>query len=381
MDGTSLVATCLFGLEKLLGEEIDALGCERVYTMDGRVRFRGNAADAARANVFLRTAERVFLLCGEEFDAPDFDSLFEGARAIPWEDYIPADGVFPVTGHSIKSRLTSIPACQKILKKALSVRLGSAYGLQTLPETGSLYPVEFFLFKDRCALMIDTSGTALHKRGYRPAANAAPLRETLAAALCMTARTGEHEDILLWDPFCGSGTIPIEAAMIASKTAPGAARSFAGEQQITTPEKFWREAREEAAALRRQTSFRAVGTDIDPRCIETAKANALRAGIGNMIEFRTSDVRDIKRPEGVRGTFICNPPYGERMMTRADAEQLYRDMKTAFAPFDRWAVYVLTSCEYFERLFGRKADRRRKLYNGTIPCTYYQFFKPVDAAK
>ncbi|MBO7376038.1 MAG: class I SAM-dependent RNA methyltransferase [Clostridia bacterium] len=379
MEKTDMIATCLFGLEKHLGEEIDALGCERVYTMDGRVRFSGGAADIARANIFLRTAERVCLLAGEEFEAGSFDALFEGTRAIPWERFIPRDGVFPVSGHSVRSALTSIPDCQKIVKKAIAVRLGEAYGLSVLPEEGAKYPVEFFIFKDRCALMIDTSGVALHKRGYRPAANAAPLRETLAAALCLTARAGLREDVLLWDPFCGSGTIAIEAAMIAAGIAPGAGRAFAGESQIFCPKEYWEDARLEAEDKRRETSFRAVGTDIDPACISTARANADRAGVGKYINFYRSDVRKIERPEGVRGTFICNPPYGERMMSLRDAERLYRDLRTAFAPFDGWQIYVLTSCEYFERLFGRTADKKRKLYNGTIPCTFYQFFRPRDA--
>ena len=257
------VATCLFGLEKLLGEEIDSLGFERVSTMDGRVRFRGDICAAAEANIRLRTAERVYVLAAEPFPAASFDQLFEGVRAIAWEDYIGRDGGFPVSGHSVKSQLSSVPACQKIIKKAVAVRLGNHFGTDILPESGTGYPVEFFLFKDSAYIMIDTSGIALHKRGYRPAANAAPLRETLAAAIALTART--REDILLWDPFCGSGTIPIEGALIATNTAPGLGRKFCGEDFSFLPPVIWEEAREKAkAAVKTDSAFRAVGTDVDP---------------------------------------------------------------------------------------------------------------------
>ena len=376
-----LVATCMFGLEKLLGGEIDALGLERVSTIDGRVRFRGTAIDICRANIGLRTAERVFILAGEPFPARTFDELFEGCRALCWERFIPHDGRFPVSGHSVKSALTSIPDCQKILKKSVAVRLGEKYSLQTLPETGALFAVEFLILKDYAWLMIDTSGDALHKRGYRPVANASPLRETLSAALCMNARI--REDIFLWDPFCGSGTIPVEGAMLAAGIAPGLNRSFAGEAFGYIPQALWKEARDEAkAAVRKDCSFKARGTDIDPDCIRTAKENAKRAGVSKYIEFDVADARKISPPdhsdgERIRGTLICNPPYGERMMSLKDAEALYRAIGRNFKSFDRWQIYVLTSCEYFDRLFGRKSDRTRKLYNGTIPCILYQYYKPT----
>ena len=379
--GYDLVATCMFGLEKLLGGEIDALGLERVSTIDGRVRFRGSALDICRANIFLRTAERVFILAGEPFTATTFDELFEGCRSLPWEDLIPADGCFPVSGHSVKSALTSIPDCQKILKKSLAVRLGEKYSKSVMPETGPLFKIEFLILKDKAWLMIDTSGDALHKRGYRPVANAAPLRETLAAALCMNARI--REEIFLWDPFCGSGTIPVEGAMLAAGIAPGLNRSFAGESFGYIPGKLWNEAREEAkAAVRKDCSFKARGTDIDPDCIRTAKENAKRAGVSKYIEFYTADARKISPPdhvsgERVKGTLICNPPYGERMMSLKDAEALYRAIGKGFRSFENWQIYVLTSCEYFDRLFGRKSDRTRKLYNGTIPCILYQYYKPT----
>lgn len=370
------VATCMFGLERLLGEEIDALGLKRVLTMDGRVIFTGDEPDCCRANINLRTAERVYLLPSDPFPAPTFDALFEGCRAIAWEDFIDRNTAFPVSGHSIKSALTSIPDCQKIVKKALAVRLGEAYGLERLPEDGTVCKIEFFIFKDEAYVMIDTSGTALHKRGYRPVANAAPLRETLAAAIVMNARI--REDIFLWDPFCGSGTIAIEGAMLATRRAPGLGRSFDGERFPWLPAEYWKDAREEAEAkIVRDSGFRCYASDIEPACIDTAKENAKRAGVASYIKAFTADARRIRKPEfDCRGTLICNPPYGERMMTMQDAEALYRAIGRNFSYFDPWQVYVLTSCEYFEKLYGRRADKIRKLYNGTIPAYLYQFFKP-----
>ncbi len=365
------VATCLFGLEKPLGAEIDALGLRRLFTMDGRVAFSGTAADCARANINLRCAERVYILVGS-FPAPTFDALYEGTKALEWESFIGRDDAFPVKGHSIKSALTSIPDCQRIIKKAAADRLGGRYGLLRMPETGVKYQIEFFIFKNEAHLMLDTSGVALHKRGYRPEANAAPLRETLAAALVMNARL--RDDVLLWDPFCGSGTIAIEGVMLMTNRAPGLFRSFAGEKFAALPQKLWDDARDEAEAAVRDTDFRARGSDIDPDAITTARANARRAGVSKYIDFFTADATKIQKPD-CRGTLICNPPYGERMLSMRDAEILYRAMGTTFRAMEPWQVYVLTSCEYFEKLYGRRADAVRKLYNGMIPCYLYQFFR------
>ncbi len=365
------VATCLFGLEKSLGAEIDALGMRRISTMDGRVTFSGTAADCARANINLRCAERVYILMGS-FPAPTFDALYEGTRALEWESLIGRDDAFPVKGHSIKSALTSLPDCQSIIKKAAADRLGGKYGLLRMPETGVRYQIEFFIFKDEASLMIDTSGVALHKRGYRPEANAAPLRETLAAALAINARL--REDTMLWDPFCGSGTIAIEGVMLMTNRAPGLFRSFAGEKFAALPTSLWDEARDAADAAVRDIDFHARGSDIDPDAIETARANARRAGVSKYIDFFTADAQKIQKPD-CRGTLICNPPYGERMLSMRDAEELYRAMGKAFRAMEPWQVYVLTSCEYFEKLYGRRADAVRKLYNGMIPCFLYQFFR------
>ena len=370
-------ATCLFGLERQLGEEIDALGLKRVETIDGRVLFEGEEKDIPRVNINLRLAERVFIVLGR-FHAESFTELFDGTNAIHWEEWIGKIDEFPVTGHSIKSKLTSIPDCQSIVKKAIVDKLSGAYGISWFEETGIKYKVEFFILKDEAMLMIDTSGTALHKRGYRPDAGAAPLRETLAAAIALTSRPSE--DILFWDPFCGSGTIAIEAAMIARKIAPGLKRSFAAEAFPRIDADMWRAAREEAASLEiKDSRFEAWASDIDEDILDVTYENALRAGVEENINIFCSDARKIVKPEGRRGTIVCNPPYGERMGDMCKVEYLYRDIGRHFKTFEPWHIYVITSCEYFERLYGRRADKTRKLYNGMIPCNFYQFFKPLEA--
>ena len=371
-----LVATCLFGLEKQLGEEIDSLGLKRIETIDGRVIFEGEERDIPRANINLRLAERVFVLLGR-FHAESFSELFDGTYSLPWHEWIGKDDAFPVTGHSIKSKLTSIPDCQSIVKKAIVNKLGAEYGISWFEETGVKYKVEFFILKDEAMLMLDTSGIALHKRGYRIEAGAAPLRETLAAALALTSRP--KEDVLIWDPFCGSGTIAIEAAMIARKIAPGLNRSFSSESYSRIDKKMWDDARDEARSLEiRKSSFEVFASDIDEEILDVAYENALRAGVEENIRIFCADARSIKKPEDRRGTIICNPPYGERMGEMREIEQLYRDMGRTFKGFDPWHIYVITSCEYFEKLYGRRADKTRKLYNGMLPCSFYQFFKPND---
>ena len=371
-----LAATCLFGLERQLGEEIDALGLKRVETIDGRVLFEGEEKDIPRVNINLRCAERVFIVLGR-FHAESFTELFDGTNAIRWEDWIGRLDQFPVSGHSIKSKLTSIPDCQSIVKKAIVDRLSGAYGIGWFDETGVKYKVEFFILKDEAMLMIDTSGIALHKRGYRPDAGAAPLRETLAAAIALTSRPSE--DILFWDPFCGSGTIAIEAAMIARKIAPGLKRSFSAEDFPRINEAMWREAREEAKALEITNSkFEAWASDIDEDILDVAYENALRAGVEENINIFSCDARKIEKPSDRRGTIVCNPPYGERMGDMKEVEWLYKDIGRHFKTFEPWHIYVITSCDYFERLYGRSADKTRQLYNGMLPCTLYQFFKPAE---
>ena len=374
-----LAATCLFGLERLLGEEIDALGLKRVETIDGRVLFEGEEKDIPRVNINLRLAERVFIVLGR-FHAESFSELFDGTYSLPWHEWIGKMDEFPVTGHSIKSRLTSIPDCQSIVKKAIVNRLSAEYGISWFEETGVKYKIEFFILKDEAMLLIDTSGTALHKRGYRPDAGAAPLRETLAAAIALTARP--REDVLLWDPFCGSGTIAIESAMAVRKIAPGLNRDFSSKKYSRITEKMWLDARDEARSFEiKDSQYEAWASDIDEDILDIAYENALRAGVEENIRIFQADARKIEKPSDRRGSIICNPPYGERMGEMREIEQLYREIGKNFKNFEPWHIYVITSCEYFEKLYGRRADKVKKLYNGMLPCNLYQFFKPAEFQK
>jgi len=366
-----LVATCLFGLEHLLGEEIDALGYERISTINGRVTFLGDEQAIALSNIFLRYAERVYVKLGN-FRADSFDMLFEGTRALPWEQFIGRSDAFPVKGHSIKSALHSIPDCQAIVKKAIVRHLGEIYGLAVFPEEGVKYQVEFFILNDEATLMIDTSGEPLHKRGYRRQSNMAPIRETLAAAIAATARP--REDVLMWDPFCGSGTIAIEAAMMMRNIAPGGRRHFAAEQYPWIKASLWTDAREEALEGIVPSEFEVFASDIDEEALKIAKDNAYRAGVLNSMKIFCRDARTILAP-GRRGTIVTNPPYGERLGSMEEVESLYRDIGRHFRSLEPWQAYIITSHEGFERLYGRKADKVRKLYNGMIPCYLYQFFK------
>lgn len=368
------VATCLFGLEKFVGEEIDALGYRRLHTMDGRVTFVGDEGAAARCNLWFRTAERLYVQLGA-FRAETFTELFDGTVGLPWEDWIGCEDAFPVKGHSIKSKLFSVPDCQSIIKKAVVTRLQRKYALSRFAETGVKYQIEFFLFEDTVTLMIDTSGVPLHKRGYRPQAGDAPLRETLAAAMVRLSRP--REDVLFWDPFCGSGTIPVEAALQMTNTAPGFHRAFAAESFPMFGRELFDRARQEALDLRRETAFEAYASDIDPKMAELAQSTCDRAGMGKYIKCFVRDARKIETG-GRRGTVVCNPPYGERMMDLRSAQALYREIGRAWRALDRWQIYVICSDETFESHFGRRADKVRRLYNGMIRCNYYQFFRPTE---
>lgn len=366
-----LVATCLFGLEHLLGEEIDSLGYERVSTIDGRVTFRGDSEAVAVSNIFLKFAERVFIKVGA-FHAETFDELFEGTRSLDWARFIGKDDAFPVKGHSIKSALFSIPDCQAIVKKAIVRSLSVPYGITQFAESGVKYQVEFFILNNEATLMIDTSGMPLHKRGYRKESNSAPIRETLAAAIAATSRP--REEVLLWDPMCGSGTIAIEAARIMRGIAPGARRNFAAEEFQFIDKKIWKNTREEAEDSVKDTKFRLYASDIDPACVALTERNARAAGVADMIKVFRKDARKIEKQD-IRGTIVTNPPYGERMGTMAETEALYRDMGVTFRNLFPWQIYIITSHPSFEKLFGKKADKVRKLYNGMIPCYLYQYFK------
>lgn len=369
------VATCLFGLEKFLGEEIDALGYRRISTIDGRVTFVGDISAVARCNIGMRFAERLYIKLGE-FRADTFDSLFEGTKALAWEDFIDANDAFPVSGHSVKSKLFSIPDCQSIVKKAIVERLKTKYHLSFFPEDKTLYKIEFFILNDVASLMIDTSGVALHKRGYRPSSNTAPLRETLAAALVKIARP--RDDVLFWDPMCGSGTIAIEAALMQTNRAPGMNRRFDSEKFPQIRAEIWQKAREEAQDnIIKDSTFEVYASDIDISCVELTRENIRRAGVGANVKAFERNALEIKTG-GRRGTVVCNPPYGERLFSMEQTEELYRNMGRAFSHLDNWQIYVLTSHEGFERLYGRRADKVRKLYNGMIKCNFYQFFKKRD---
>lgn len=365
------VATCLFGLEKFVGEQIDTLGYKRIETIDGRVIFEGDESAVARCNINFRYAERLFILLGD-FRASTFTELFDGVKALPWEDFIGERDAFPVKGHSIKSALFSIPDCQKIVKKAIVERLKTKYNVSYFLESRTKYQIEFFILNDKAYLMIDTTGDGLYKRGYRLKANEAPIRETLAAAMCNIARL--RNDVLLWDPMCGSGTIAIEGALMLSNTAPGIRRSFAAENFGFLPSSIWQNARGEAIDNIKKEPFEIYGSDIDANSLAFASENAKRAGVANRIKFFKMDFNDIDT-RGKRGTIVTNPPYGERLSDIARAEKLYKQMGTAFSKLERWQIYVITSHEKFESFYGRRADKVRKLYNGMIKCNYYQFFK------
>lgn len=366
----TLVATCMFGLEKQVGEEIDRLGLRRIETMDGRVTFEGEPQDVARANIGLRCAERVFIRLGQ-FPARNFAELFDGTKALPWEEWIGQNDAFPVKGHSIRSGLTSLPDCQSIVKKAVVERLKTCYRVDWFRETGVKYQIEFFIFKDVATLMIDTSGVALHKRGYRPAAGAAPLRETLAAAIALTARP--REDTLLWDPFCGSGTIAIEAALIAKNRAPGLNRTFSAQKWDWLPSSAWVDAAGEAMDLEFDGDYDIWGGDIDPEAIRIARSNAVKADVEDLVRFEVADARTFSRSEPY-GRIVSNPPYGERLMEKREAEDLYREFgRTVLGLPTGWKINILSSHTEFERTFGRTADRKRKLYNGMLKCDLFQY--------
>jgi putative N6-adenine-specific DNA methylase len=369
------VAVCLFGLEGFVAEEIESLGYEKTAVIDGRVSFFGDLSAVARCNIWLRYAERVYIKLGE-FGAMSFDDLFEGTKNLPWERWIGKNDMFPVKGHSIKSKLASIPDCQKIIKKSVAERLKSKHGVVTLGETQAKYQIVFFILNDMVSLMIDTSGAPLHKRGYRTEAAEAPLRETLAAAMVKISRP--REGVLLWDPFCGSGTIPIEAALMMTNTAPGIKRNFISEQFGQIPDALWKNARDEAKSLRDlSVKFETYASDIDRDCAGIARSNADRAEMGKYVKTFAQDALSIETG-GRRGTIVTNPPYGERISTRKQSEKLYRDMGRHFATLDLWQIYILSSHETFPALYGRRPDKIRKLYNGMIKCGYFQYFKPRE---
>jgi len=378
---------CLFGLEGLCADELKRLNHKNVKAENGRVIFTGEISDIAKANINVRTGERVLLVVGET-NANTFDELFEGVRAMPWENYIPKDGAFPVKGHSLGSKLHSIPDCQKIIKKAIVERLKTGHDTDELPETAAKYQIQFAIMNDIAILYIDTSGAGLHKRGYRPVGSAAPLRETLAAAIVKLSRYRGKESV--FDPFCGSGTIPIEAALAAINRAPGLTREFAAQAWEWLDKSIWVDAKDEARSREYQGDYSIWGGDIDPKCIEISKENAKRAGVSEQIRFEVADatvfspeqdrlsesVDKKETPNKIQSNAIImtNPPYGERVMQQKEAEDLYRRFGVAVKNLVDWKMYVLSSHTEFERTFGKQAVKKRKLYNGMIKCDLFMYY-------
>ncbi len=362
-------ASCLFGLEGLVSDELKRLGMQDVLAENGRVLFSGGETELARANIRLACAERVQILAGE-FSALSFDELFEGIKALPWENYVPKDGAFPVKGHSINSKLYSIPDCQAIIKKAAAERLKQKYKVNWFEETGAKYQIRFNIMKDIVSIYIDTSGTGLHKRGYRPEGNAAPLRETLAAAMVKLARYKGRDEFC--DPFCGSGTIAIEAALAAKNRAPGINRRFEAESWENIPKAVWEEERKSARDGEYSGAYSIWGGDIDSQSVETAKRNAQKAGVSDIVRFEAADALKFTR-ETKGGVIVTNPPYGERIMEKEEAEALYRGFGRAYAGLEGWKLYLLSSHTEFERSFGKISDKKRKLYNGMIKCDLFMY--------
>lgn len=375
MERIELIAPCHFGLEAVLKREIQDLGYEICSVEDGRVTFYGDAQAVCRANIFLRTAERILWKIGS-FKAVTFDELFEKTKALPWEDYIPKDGKFWVAkAASVKSKLFSPSDIQSIMKKAMVKRLQGHYHVEWFEEEGASYPVRVFLMKDIVTIGIDTSGVSLHKRGYRELSGVAPITETLSAALIML--TPWNKDRILVDPFCGSGTFPIEAAMMAANIAPGMNRSFTAEEWTNLiPKKMWYEAVNEANdRIDDEIEVDIQGYDADGDVIKIARQNAAEAGVGHLIHFQQREVKDLRHPKKY-GFIITNPPYGERLEDKNNLPQLYKSFGESYKALDSWSAYMITSYEDAERCFGRKADKNRKIYNGMLKTYFYQFLGP-----
>lgn len=366
----TLIATTAFGLESITAREIENLGYTDKTTENGRVTFKGDEHAIARANMWLRTSDRILIKIGE-FKALTFDELFDQTKALPWDEWLPEDAEFPVTGRSVRSGLFSVSDCQAIVKKAIVEKMKTKYNRTQFEETGPKYKIEVALLKDVATLTIDTSGLGLNKRGYRERAGDAPIKETMAAALLML--TYWKRGRILVDPLCGSGTIPIEAAMIAKNMAPGIKRTFLAENWGNFSPKIWEDARQEANDLLvRENISEIYGSDLDPKAIDLSILHAKEAGLSDSIKFKQMALKDFYSKESF-GFIVTNPPYGERLGEIKQVEYLYREMAEVFKRLDNWSYYIITSHPTFERIFGRKADKRRKLYNGTLECQYYQF--------
>lgn len=369
-----LIATSAMGLEAVVARELKELGYEDVKTENGRVTFTGDYIDICRCNLWLRSSDRVLVKMGE-FDATTFDELFEGTKALPWEEWIPANGEFPVEGRSHKSQLSSVPAAQGIVKKAIVEKLKLTHRTEWFPENGARYVIEVSLLNDRALLTLDTTGAGLHKRGYRKLVTEAPLKETLAAALIQLSRWNVNRPF--YDPCCGSGTMLIEAAMIGWNIAPGLRRSFNAEHWGVVPPELWEQAREEAFdAVQDDVPLQIAGSDIDPEAIEVAKAAVKSAGFAKDIQLSVMPAHRA-RPQGEYGVLMTNPPYGERLGDDKEVEKLIRSLGRSALELPTWSFFAITSTKSFEHYFGRKADKRRKLFNGRIETQFYQYLGPL----
>ena len=369
MNKFTYIAPCHFGLESVLAGEIKRIGGENVTSSDGKITFTGDINMVVRANFQLRTAERVMIKLSE-FKAETFDQLFEGTKKINFEDYISKNDAFPVKGHSLNSKLYSIPDCQKIIKKAAVERLKQHHKTNWFEETGALYQIQFSIMKDNVIIMLDTSGAGLHKRGYRSNSNIAPIKETLAAGIIDLARVRHNSTV--YDPFCGSGTFVIESALKALGIPSGIKRKFICENWKIIPKNIWKEERERAMSfVKHDAEFKAFGSDIDPAAIKLSLENARISGTVARMNMFVKDIKNFKMDSGI---VICNPPYGERMLEIRAAEEIYREMGKVFTPGDKKSYYIISPHEDFEQLFGRKATKRRKLYNGMIKCQLFMYF-------
>ncbi len=371
MESLTFTAPCLLGLEGICANELKFNGIENAVAENGRVVFSGDFHTMAKANIISRYAQRIQILLGE-FKAMSFEELFQNVKAIPWERFISKTDAFPVKGKSLNSKLKSIPDCQKIIKKAVVNRLSEKYMLSWFEETGPIHQIQFLIMNDKVSIMLDTSGESLHKRGYRRDSNDAPIKETLAAAMVDLSRVRANHFVV--DPMCGSGTILIEAALKAMKIAPGLNRSFAAEKWEQVPKKVWTEERQNAKEqINRDCSFKAIGYDIDENALEIARLNAKRAGVDDRITFIKRDIRDFEFDFEYQ-TVITNPPYGERLLDVNEAEKLYKVMGKKFIKSKGKSYTIISPDDDFEKIFGRKADKRRKLYNGMLKCQVYMFY-------
>lgn len=368
-----LIATATFGLESIVAQELRDLGYDNLIVENARVTFEGDEMDIALCNMWLRTADRVLIKMGE-FRAETFEELFQGTKKIKWGEIIPGNGKMHVVGKSVKSTLFSVPDCQSIVKKAVIESMKGTYKKDWFEEDGPTYKIEIALLKDMATLTIDTSGPGLHKRGYRGLAGEAPLKETLAAALVLLSRWNPSR--ILADPLCGSGTIAIEAAMIGKNIAPGINRSFAAEEWDIIPPKVWSDIREDARRRINNEDFRILASDIDSSVLKTARENAQKAEVADYIAFQRLPVQEFSSKRKY-GCIICNPPYGERIGEKTEVERLYKSMGEVFSRLDSWSYFILTSHPDFQKLFRKKADKNRKLYNGRIMCYYYEYFGPL----